>query len=100
MSAAQPFQPGVGAQAVQAEQKAAQLPRAFGRGSSPQPLARRWIELCGDTLKDVRDILEAVARPPQRVKLRSLLTEIGREAGLTGERVLAGAATITGLTAR
>lgn len=37
------------------------------------------------TEAEIRDILETVVRPPQRVKLGSLLAEIGREAGLTGE---------------
>lgn len=37
------------------------------------------------TEAEIRDILEAVVRPPQRVKLGSLLADIGREAGLTAE---------------
>lgn len=35
------------------------------------------------TEAEIRDILEAVTRPPQRVKLGSLLSQIGREVGLT-----------------
>ena len=34
---------------------------------------------------EIRDILEKAARPEGRVKLGSLLAEIGREAGLTEE---------------
>jgi len=34
---------------------------------------------------EVRAILEAAARPPERVKLGTLLFEIGREIGLTEE---------------
>lgn len=37
------------------------------------------------TEAEIRNILETIARPPQRVKLGSLLAEIGREAGLTDE---------------
>lgn len=33
------------------------------------------------TEAEVRDILETVARPPQRIKLGSLLASIAREAG-------------------
>jgi plasmid stability protein len=33
------------------------------------------------TEAEIREILEAVARPPKRVKLGSLLTSIAREAG-------------------
>jgi plasmid stability protein len=33
------------------------------------------------TEAEIRDILEAAVRPPQRVKLGSLLAEIGRQAG-------------------
>jgi len=33
------------------------------------------------TEAEVREILEAAVRPPQRIKLGSLLAEIGREAG-------------------
>ena len=32
---------------------------------------------------EIRDILEVVTRPAQRVKLGSLLSQIGREVGLT-----------------
>lgn len=41
------------------------------------------------TEAEIRDILEAVARPPERVKLGSLLASIAREAGggLTDEEV-------------
>lgn len=34
---------------------------------------------------EIREILEATVRPQQRVKLASMLAEIGREAGLTDE---------------
>lgn len=37
------------------------------------------------TEAEIRDILETTVRPPQRVKLGSLLAEIGREVGLTEE---------------
>lgn len=38
------------------------------------------------TEAEIRDILEMVARPPQRIKLGSLITSIAREAGgLTDE---------------
>lgn len=37
------------------------------------------------TEAEIRDILEAAARPPERVKLGSLLAQIGREVGLTDE---------------
>jgi antitoxin FitA len=37
------------------------------------------------TEAEIRDILERAVRPPQRIKLGSLLAEIGREAGLTDE---------------
>lgn len=33
------------------------------------------------TEAEIRDILEMVARPPQRIKLGSLITSIAREAG-------------------
>ena len=33
------------------------------------------------TVAEVRDILEMVARPPERIKLGSLLASIAREAG-------------------
>lgn len=35
------------------------------------------------TEAEIRDILEVVTRPAQRVKLGSLLSQIGREVGLT-----------------
>ena len=35
------------------------------------------------TEAEIRDILEAAARPPERVKLGSLLAEIGRESNLS-----------------
>ena len=37
------------------------------------------------TEAEIRDILEAAARPPERVRLGSLLAQIGREVGLTDE---------------
>lgn len=37
------------------------------------------------TEAEVRDILEKAARPEARVKLGTLLAEIGRQAGLTAE---------------
>jgi len=37
------------------------------------------------TEAEIRDILETIVRPPQRIKLGSLLAEIGREVGLTDE---------------
>lgn len=36
---------------------------------------------------EIRDILEKAAKPEGRVKLGSLLAEIGREAGLTDEDI-------------
>jgi len=39
------------------------------------------------TEAEIRDILEASVRPANRVKLGSLLAEIGREAGLTDQDV-------------
>jgi plasmid stability protein len=39
------------------------------------------------TEAEVREILEAAVRPPGRVKLGSLLAEIGREARLTDKDV-------------
>jgi plasmid stability protein len=39
------------------------------------------------TEAEIRDILEKVAKPEGRVKLGSLLAEIGRDAGLTNEDV-------------
>lgn len=35
------------------------------------------------TEAEIRDIIEAAVRPPERVRLGSLLSAIGREAGLT-----------------
>lgn len=37
------------------------------------------------TEAEIRDILEHAVRPAERLKLGSLLAEIGREAGLTDE---------------
>lgn len=37
------------------------------------------------TEAEIRDILEQAVRPTQRLKLGSLLAEIGRNAGLTNE---------------
>ena len=37
------------------------------------------------TEAEIRDILEKAAKPEGRIKLGSLLAEIGREAGLTDE---------------
>lgn len=37
------------------------------------------------TEAEIRAILDAAARPPERIKLGSLLAEVGREAGLTDE---------------
>ncbi|CAN7611944.1 FitA-like ribbon-helix-helix domain-containing protein [Pararhizobium sp. LjRoot238] len=37
------------------------------------------------TEAEIRDILETIVLPPQRIKLGSLLAEIGREVGLTDE---------------
>lgn len=37
------------------------------------------------TEAEIREILETTVRPAQRVKLGSMLAEIGREAGLTDE---------------
>lgn len=39
------------------------------------------------TEAEIRDILEAAVRPAGRVKLGSLLVEIGREAGVTNKDV-------------
>jgi plasmid stability protein len=39
------------------------------------------------TEAEIRDILEKAAKPEGRVKLGSLLAEIGRDAGLTNEDV-------------
>ncbi|CAD7047658.1 plasmid stabilization protein [Pseudorhizobium halotolerans] len=39
------------------------------------------------TEAEIRDILEAAVRPSQRVKLGSLLVDIGREAGLSDRDV-------------
>lgn len=39
------------------------------------------------TEAEVREILEAAVKPQERVKLGSLLADIGREAGLTDEDV-------------
>ena len=39
------------------------------------------------TEAEIRDILEAAVRPPQRVKLGSLLVSIGREAELSNSDV-------------
>ena len=41
------------------------------------------------TEAEVRDILEKTARPEERIKLGSLLADIGREAGLTSAERLA-----------
>ncbi|WP_105403759.1 MULTISPECIES: plasmid stabilization protein [unclassified Neorhizobium] len=35
------------------------------------------------TEAEIRDILEAAVRPPERIKLGSLLSAIGRDAGLS-----------------
>lgn len=37
------------------------------------------------TEAEIRDILEMIVRPPQRIKLGAMLAEIGREVGLTDE---------------
>lgn len=37
------------------------------------------------TEAEIRDILEAAARPPERIRLGTLLADIGREVGLTDE---------------
>ncbi len=37
------------------------------------------------TEAEIRDILEQAVRPAQRLKLGSLLAEVGRESGLTDE---------------
>jgi plasmid stability protein len=39
------------------------------------------------TEAEIRDILEKAAKPEGRIKLGSLLTAIGRDAGLTNEDV-------------
>ncbi len=39
------------------------------------------------TEAEIRDILEAAVRPPERIKLGSLLTAIGRDAGLSDSDV-------------
>ena len=41
------------------------------------------------TEAEVRDILETAVKPKERVKLGSLMFEIGRRAGLTDEEVAA-----------
>ena len=41
------------------------------------------------TEAEVRDILQAAVKPPQRVKLGTLLAEMSRRAGLTNEDVAA-----------
>lgn len=45
------------------------------------------------TEAEIRTILEAVAQPPERLRLGSALAELGRQAGLTDEELeLAGQA--------
>jgi antitoxin FitA len=39
------------------------------------------------TEAEIRDIIEAAVRPPERIKLGSLLTAIGRDAGLSDSDV-------------
>jgi antitoxin FitA len=41
------------------------------------------------TEAEIRDILEATVRPPQRLRLGTALSELGRRAGLTNEDVAA-----------
>ena len=41
------------------------------------------------TEAEIRDILDAAVRPPQRVRLGTALAELGRRAGLTNEDVAA-----------
>ncbi len=41
------------------------------------------------TEAEIRDILEATVRPPQRLRLGTALAELGRRAGLTNEDVAA-----------
>ena len=41
------------------------------------------------TEAEIRDILDATVRPPQRVRLGTALAELGRRAGLTNEDVAA-----------
>jgi antitoxin FitA len=41
------------------------------------------------TEAEIRDILDAAVRPPQRLRLGTALAELGRRAGLTNEDVAA-----------
>ncbi len=56
-------------------------------GETHRALRVRAAEHGRSTEAEIRDILEKAAKPEGRIKLGSLLTAIGRDAGLTNEDV-------------